>query len=67
MSDEYNWDFHGAEDARAEIRAAVGYLVKGAAGSDRLTSCGISSRSCAKWRTPEAGQPDPFDEELPGG
>jgi hypothetical protein len=35
MSDEYDWDFHGAEDAKAEIRAAVGYLLKVAAGSDR--------------------------------
>lgn len=35
MSDEYDWDFHGAEDAKAETRAAIGYLLKGAASSAR--------------------------------
>jgi hypothetical protein len=34
MSDELDWDFSGPDDAKAEIRAAVGYLLKGAAGSD---------------------------------
>jgi hypothetical protein len=33
MSDEYDWDFNGPDDAKAEIRAAVGYLLKDAAGS----------------------------------
>jgi hypothetical protein len=35
MSDQNDWDFAGADDAKAELRAAVGYLLKGAAGSDR--------------------------------
>ena len=35
MSDQDNWDFASAEDAKAEIRAAVAYLLKDAAGSDR--------------------------------
>ena len=34
MSDEIDWDFSGPDDAKAEIRAAVGYLLKDAAGSD---------------------------------
>jgi hypothetical protein len=33
MSDEFH--FNGEDDAKAEIRAAVRYLLKGAAGSDR--------------------------------
>ena len=35
MSDESDWDFIDADDAKAEIRAAVGYLLDGVAGSDR--------------------------------
>ena len=68
MSDEYDWDFHGAEDARAEIRAAVGYLLKGAAGSDRgdiVRDIIEIVRPVANART--TGEPNPFDEELPGG
>jgi hypothetical protein len=34
-ADQYDWDFAGADDAKVTIRAAVGYLLKGAAGSDR--------------------------------
>jgi hypothetical protein len=33
MSDEFS--FNGEDDAKAEIRAAVRYLLKGGAGSDR--------------------------------
>ena len=35
MSDQVDWDFAGADDAKATIRAAVRYLLKDAAGSDR--------------------------------
>ena len=35
MSDEIDCDFSSADDAKAELRAAVGYLLKDAAGSDR--------------------------------
>jgi hypothetical protein len=35
MSDELDWAFSGPDDAKAEIRAAVRYLLKDAAGSDR--------------------------------
>jgi hypothetical protein len=35
MSDESDWAFSGPDDAKAEIRAAVRYLVKDATGSDR--------------------------------
>jgi hypothetical protein len=35
MSDEFDWDFSDPDDAKAEIRAAVRYLLNGAASSDR--------------------------------
>jgi hypothetical protein len=35
MSDQDDWDF-AADDAKAEIRAAVGYLLKGATGAPEL-------------------------------
>jgi hypothetical protein len=35
MSDQDDWDFAGADDAKVTIRAAVRYLLKGATGSDR--------------------------------
>jgi hypothetical protein len=68
MSHEYDWDFQGAEDAKAEIRAAVGYLLKGAAGSDRgdiVRDIIEIMRQAASGLPP--GLPDPLDEDLPGG
>jgi hypothetical protein len=35
MSDQDDWDFAGDDDAKMTIEAAVRYLLKGAAGSDR--------------------------------
>jgi hypothetical protein len=35
MSDQNDWDFAGPGDAKAEIRAAVVYLLKEATGGDR--------------------------------
>jgi hypothetical protein len=35
MSDQDDWEFAGPDDAKAEIRAAVGYLVRGAVGGAR--------------------------------
>jgi hypothetical protein len=35
MSDQDDWEFAGAEEAKAEIRAAVGYLLRGATGGAR--------------------------------
>jgi hypothetical protein len=35
MSDQDDWDFAGADDAKAEIRAAVRYLLKGSTGGVR--------------------------------
>ena len=35
MSDQDDWEFAGPDDAKAEIRAAVGYLLRGAIGAAR--------------------------------
>jgi hypothetical protein len=35
MSDQDDWEFEDDEDAKTTITAAVRYLLKGAAGSDR--------------------------------
>jgi hypothetical protein len=57
MSDQDDWEFADAEEARAEIRAAVRYLLKGAAGSDRgdiareiIEIVGEVARGLAAWR-----------------
>ena len=35
MSDQDDWEFAGPDDAKAEIRAAAGYLMRGATGGAR--------------------------------
>jgi hypothetical protein len=35
MTDEFDWDFDGQDDAKAAIRAAVRYLLRGTTGGDR--------------------------------
>jgi hypothetical protein len=35
MSDQDDWEFSGADDAKAKIRAAIGYLLRGATGCAR--------------------------------
>jgi len=35
MSDQDDWEFAGPDNAKAEIRAAVGYLLRGATGGAR--------------------------------
>jgi hypothetical protein len=35
VSDRDDWEFSGADDVKAEIRAAVGYLLGGATGGAR--------------------------------
>jgi hypothetical protein len=68
MSDQDDWDFAGADDAKAEIRAAVAYLLKSATGSDRG---GIVREIIAIVNEVARGLPpgaqDPFDDDMPGG
>jgi hypothetical protein len=68
MSDQDDWDFADAEDAKVKIRAAVTYLLKHGAGSDR----GDIVREIIEIvnevaRESESGGSDPFEDELPGG
>jgi hypothetical protein len=68
MSDQDDWEFSGADDAKAEIRAAVGYLLRGATGSARsdIVQAIISIvRQVAAGLPPE--QPNFLDDGLPGG
>lgn len=57
--------FNDEDDAKAEIRAAVRYLLKEASGSDR----GEIVRQITAIVTEEARDlgADPLDEGLPGG
>jgi hypothetical protein len=68
MSDQDDREFAGPDDAKAEIRAAVEYLLEGAAGSDRgdiVREIIEIVNEVARGLAP--GRPDPFDDELPGG
>ena len=68
MPDEFDWDFSGPDDAKAVIHVAVRYLLEGAAGRDRgdiVREIIEIVNEVARGLPP--GQPDPFDDELPGG
>jgi hypothetical protein len=68
MSDQDDWDFVGPDDAKAEIRAAVAYLLNSAASSDHgdvVREIIEIVNEVARGLAP--GRPDPFDDELPGG
>jgi hypothetical protein len=68
MSDQDDWDFAGADDAKVTIRAAVRYLLKGAAGSDRgdVVREIIEIVNEVARGLPPGGQ-DPLDDDMPGG
>jgi hypothetical protein len=68
MSDELDWNFVDKDDARAEIRAAVEYLLKDAAGGARgdiVQEIVQIVRQVANGLPPRP--PDPLDEDMPGG
>lgn len=68
MSDQDDWDFAGADDAKMTIRAAVRYLLKGVPGSDRGD---VAAEIIEIVRQAAHGAPTdssaPFDDGLPGG
>jgi hypothetical protein len=69
MSDQDDWDFAGPDDAKAEIRAAVEYLLRDVTGTARtaITDELINLvRLVAQGHDPELKLPDPFDD-APGG
>jgi hypothetical protein len=66
MSDEFH--FNGEDDAKAEIRAAVRYLLKGVAGTDRgdIVREIIAIVNEVARSLPPGGE-DPLDDGMPGG
>jgi hypothetical protein len=68
MSDQDDRDFAGPDDAKAEIRAAAQYLLRGVsddARGDLVREIMEIVRDIANGLPHE--QPDPFDDEPPGG
>jgi hypothetical protein len=68
MSDDDDWDFAGADDAKATIRAAVRYLLRGTTDGARgdIVQAIISIvRQVASGLPPE--KPNSLDDGLPGG
>jgi len=66
MSDEFH--FNGEDDAKAEIRAAVRYLLKGSAGSDHgdvVREVIAIVNEVARGLPPN--DQDPLDDGMPGG
>ncbi len=62
-----DWEFAGPDDGKAEIRAAVGYLLRGATGArgDIVQEIIAIVRQVASGLPPEP--PNPLDDGLPGG
>jgi hypothetical protein len=69
MSDELDWNFVDKDDAKAEIRAAVEYLLRGMTGGSRgdiVQEIIAIVRDVANGQLPP-GRPDPLDNVMPGG
>jgi len=67
MSDELDWNFADKDDAKAEIRAAVEYLLRGPTDGirgDIVQEILAIVRDAANG---QAGRPDPLDDDMPGG
>ena len=68
MSDQDDWDFAGADDAKSEIRAAVRHLLNGVSASargDMVRDVIEIVRQVANG--PPSSQPYPFDNDALGG
>jgi hypothetical protein len=69
MSDEDDWEFAGPDDAKADIRAAVEYLLRDATGGARgdvVQEIIAIVRQVASGLPPEQGN-NPLDDDMPGG
>ena len=66
MPDQFHRDFDNPRDAKAEIRAAVEYLLRASSARDDIVR-EISEivRQVANGLPP--GASDPFDDDAPGG
>jgi hypothetical protein len=68
MSDNDNWDFAGADDAKMTIRAAIRYLLKGTTDGVRGDIVQeIISIVRQVSNEPLTGQASPLDDNMPGG
>ena len=68
MSGQDDWEFAGPDDAKAEILAAVGYLLRGATGGARgdiVQEIIAIVRQVASGLPPEPS--NALDDGLPGG
>jgi hypothetical protein len=68
MSDDDDWDFAGTDDAKMTIRAAICYLLKGTTDGvrgDIVQEIISIVRQVASGPPPR--QPDPLDDDMPGG
>jgi len=68
MSDQDDWEFGGPDDSKAEIRAAVEYLLRGATGGDRgdiVQEIIAIVRQVASGLPPDP--PNSLDDGVPGG
>jgi len=63
VTDDFH--FNGEDDAKAEIRAAARYLLKGAAGSDRGDI--VNEIIAIVNEVARSGGLDPLDDGMPGG
>jgi hypothetical protein len=68
MPNEFNWEFNGADDAKAEIRAAVEFLLSSVSGGERgdiVQEIMSIVRDVANALPPKP--PNPLDDDMPGG
>jgi hypothetical protein len=64
MSDQDDWEFAGPDDAKAEIRAAVQYLLRGPTGGAHGD---IVQEITSIVRNAASESPDPLNDGMPGG
>jgi hypothetical protein len=67
MSDDDDWDFAGADDAKMTIRAAIRYLLKGTTDGVRGDIVQQIIMIVRQVSNEPPGQPDPLDGDMPGG
>jgi hypothetical protein len=68
MSDDDDWEFAGADDAKITIRAAVRYLLKGTTDGVRGDVVQEIITIVRQVSNEPSGQPDdPLDDDQPGG
>jgi hypothetical protein len=67
MTDQADWNFAGTDDAKAEIRAAVLYLLKDATAGNRADIVLEIIQIVRDAANGQAFGQDPLDEGMPGG